>query len=59
MDREKEIITKKLIVCLSVLQRNSVRQFFVLKKGKGKGKVHPITFHEDPERSKGIALLFL
>ena len=27
--------------------------------GKGKGKVHPITGHEGPDGSRGIALLFL
>ena len=30
----------------------------LVSKGKGKGKVHPITGHEDPEGSRGLALLF-
>ena len=28
-------------------------------KGKGKGKVHPRRGHENPEKSRGIAVLFL
>jgi hypothetical protein len=27
--------------------------------GKGRGKVHPRTGHEDPEESRSIALIFL
>jgi hypothetical protein len=29
------------------------------KTVKGKGKIHPVTGHEGPEGSSGIALLFL
>ena len=47
MDREKEIIAKKLIVCLSVRSKDSCPSVFHIKKGTE--KFHPIAGHECPE----------
>jgi len=38
--------------------RDRKRIYVNNNKGKGKGKVHPITGHEGPEGSRGIAILF-
>jgi hypothetical protein len=45
--------------CGGIIDKVNTETHLLLEPSVDKGKVHPITGHEGPKGSRGIALLFL
>jgi hypothetical protein len=56
--RVKDLFKNEMCLLVDKMKHGGRAKSTDGNKGKGKGKFHPITGHEGPEGSRGIALLF-